>query len=192
MFFILYSLFIILFIIIALFSFPQFSPIPYFPSNRKDLRLIIRALQLKNHQSIIDLGAGDGVVIFEAAKQAFKRKLNTQFVAVEINPVLLCILYVRQFLHPNRKNIRVMYGNMFSMDLNSLTHKPVNTGKKLSSVNFLTFYVYISPWHLDKTIANIKNQFKHFSTVSYMYEITSLKLTEKIKGKKHPVFVYNI
>lgn len=182
----------LLLIIIALFSFPQFSPIPYFPSNKKDSKHIVKALALKNNQAIIDLGAGDGLVIFEVAKEAFKRKLNTQFVAIEINPVLLGILFLRRLLNPNRGNIQILYGNMFSMNFNSLTRKPVNTGKKLSSVNSLTFYLYISPWHLEKTVNNIKRQFKHFSITSYMYEITALKLAKKVKGKQHSIFVYNV
>ncbi len=181
-------LFIVLFIIIifttiAIFTFPQFSPIPYFPTNNKDLLLIIKALNLKNNQTVFDLGAGDGAVIFEAANEAFKRKLNTQFVAVEINPVLLVILFLRRLLNPNRENIKIVFANMFNVDY-----------KKLLTFNFslFTFYLYISPWHLEKTVANIKRQFKHFSVVSYMYEIKSLKLAKKMKGKKHPTFVYNI
>lgn len=185
-------LFVFLFIIIALFAFPVFSPIPYFPSNRKDLKLIIQSLNLKNNQTIIDLGAGDGIVIFEAAKESFKRKLNTKFIAVDINPVLLCILLTRKLLHPNRKNIKVMYGNMFSMDFNSLTREPVNTGKKLSSVNSLTFYVYISPWHLEKTISNIKKRIRCFSVVSYMYPIKSLRRIEKIIHGKNQIYIYPV
>ncbi len=168
---------------IVFFAFPRFSPIPYFPSNKKDMKKIILALNLKNKQIVIDLGAGDGIVIFEAAKEALRRKLNTKFIAVEINPVLLCILYIRRLLHPNHKNIRILYGNMFTMNFNSLTRKPVHS---------LTFYLYISPWHLEKTVNNIKRQVNHFSLVSYMYEIKLLKLIEKIKGKKNSVFAYNI
>lgn len=168
----------VLFLIVALFSFPQLSPIPYFPSNKKDLRLIIKSLQLKNRQTVIDLGAGDGIVIFEAAKETFKKKLNTKFVAIEINPVLLCILFIRKLLHPNRKNIQILHGNMFTMNFNSLTR------------NSLTFYLYISPWYLEKTIANIKSQISNFRIVSYMYPMKSLRKQEKkIKGRNY-IFCY--
>lgn len=59
--------------VILLFSSPRLSPIPYFPSNNKDMDLIVKALGLKNNQTVIDLGAGDGVVILEAAKKASKK-----------------------------------------------------------------------------------------------------------------------
>lgn len=180
---ILYSFIIILLFIIALFSFPQFSPIPYFPSNKKDLKYIIKALTLKNNQVVIDLGAGDGIVIFEAAKKAFQKKLNTRFIAVEINPILLAILFVRRLFHPNRKHIRIVYGNIFTMSFDPLIH---------ASISSVCFYLYISPWYLERTLNNMKRQFTHFSLVSYMYEVPSLKRIKKITGQKHDVFIYNI
>ena len=77
-------LLLILFVlfIISLFSSEKFSPIPYFPTNKKDIPAIIKALKLRNDQIIFDLGAGNGIVIFEAAKKAIN--LNTQFVAIDI------------------------------------------------------------------------------------------------------------
>ncbi len=39
-----------LLVIIFLFASPQLSPIPYFPTNKKDLPQIINALKLKNNQ----------------------------------------------------------------------------------------------------------------------------------------------
>ena len=98
-FFIAFIIFII--IIIFIFSSKKFSPIPYFPSQPVDLPLIIKALNLKSNQTVFDLGAGDGIIIFKAAQQAYKQKLNTQFVAVEINPVLILILHLRRLFHPN-------------------------------------------------------------------------------------------
>lgn len=173
---------VIVFIIIILFAFPQFSPIPYFPSNKKDLKLIIKALKLRNGQTVIDLGAGDGLVIFAAAQEAFQKKLNTNFIAVDINPFLLLIMYVRRLFHQNKHHIRVMYGNIFNLDFKTLT---------LS--NLSTFYLYISPWYIEKTLTNIKKQFKHFSLISYMYPIKSLiKKEKKIKGFKHDIYLYAV
>ena len=173
-------IFLVIIFVIVLFSFPQFSPIPYFPSNIKDMKNIIQALHLKNNQVVFDLGAGDGIVIFKAAEEAFKRKLDTKFVAVEINPVLICILYVRKLLHPNKRNIKVVYGDMFTMDLSRLTFH----------VSRSTFYLYISPWHLEKTVANIRRQFKQCSIISYMYPVKNLKKSQVNKKGVHPVYRY--
>jgi hypothetical protein len=59
--------------VILLFSSKTLSPIPYFPSQKIDLPLIIKALNLQNNQTVFDLGAGDGIVIFEAAKKAYQK-----------------------------------------------------------------------------------------------------------------------
>ncbi|MFH0773375.1 MAG: rRNA adenine N-6-methyltransferase family protein [bacterium] len=173
---------VFLFIIVILFSFPQFSPIPYFPSNIKDLPLILDALSTHNNQTVIDLGAGDGIVILKAAEKAYQNKLNTQFIAVEINPVLLLVLYTRCFFHPNRKNIQIVNTNMFSMDYSSLV---------TSHHSLITFYIYISPWFIEKTVANITKQMETFNLVSYFYQVKCLqKYKEGIKEGVHKIYKY--
>ncbi len=180
-----FFLFFICILILVLFAFPQFSPIPYFPSNGKDIDKIIRSLRLKNRCVFIDLGAGDGTVIFNAATFAYRKKLNTQIVATDINPILLLILHVRRFFHPNKKNIRIMRADMFSMDFSSL----YSQRSKLHTV----IYLYISPWYLEPVIRNLKLTIKNFSLVSYMYPVKSLKSKEKIiRGSQHDIFTYTI
>lgn len=182
---ILYFILLVLIIsIIFLFSSPKLSPIPYFPSQSVDIPLIIKALKLKNGQTVIDLGAGDGIVIFESAKEAFQKKLNTKFIAVEINPILILILNIRRLFHPNKKNIKIVYGDIFVFDFKNF----------INFNDFMTVYLYISPWYLEKTILNIKNQSAdrqiNFSVVSYMYPIKSLKKSEKIIQGKNKIFNY--
>ncbi len=175
---------IVIFIVIVFFAFPQFSPIPYFPSNGKDMGLIVDALELKNDQTVIDLGAGDGAVVFAAAGDAYKRKLKTQFIAIDINPVLILIMYIKWFFHPNRRNIKIIRGNIFSIDVKKL----ITPYPPLAAI-----YLYISPWYLEMVIKNLKFQIKNFSVISYMYPIKSLKKMEKIiKGLKHNIFRYNV
>lgn len=181
--FLLIALFIFLFfIVIIIFSFPNFSPIPYYPTNHQDLPLIIKALKLRNDQTIFDLGAGDGVVIFESAKFAYLNKLNTQFVAIDINPILIFIMHLRRLLHPNRKNIKIIWADMFKINYNSLTHKPTN---------LLTLYLYVSPWFIEKIIENYKLNIENFSVVSYFYPIKSLIKRERIIRGKNKVYIYS-
>jgi 16S rRNA A1518/A1519 N6-dimethyltransferase RsmA/KsgA/DIM1 with predicted DNA glycosylase/AP lyase activity len=173
-----------LFVVIVLFSFPRFSPIPYFPSNGKDIPLIIKALQIQNNQTIIDLGAGDGIVILKSATEAFQNKLNTQFIAVEINPILLLILYIRRLFHPNRKNIKIMRADMFTMHYSLLitNHYPLTT-----------FYIYISPWFIEKTVSNITRQIKKFDLISYFYQVKCLpKHKEEMQEGVHNIYSYKL
>lgn len=170
------SIFIFVGIIIALFVSRTFSPVPYFPSNKRDIEQIVKTLQLKNDQVIYDLGAGDGIVIFAAAHQAHRKKLNTRFVAVEINPVLLAVLWLRRLLHPNKKNISIEYGDIFTMQYRS--------DKKN-----LTFFTYISPWYLERVIKNCKRQIGSFSFVSYFYPLPNHKAFTRTAGV-HSIYRY--
>lgn len=171
----------VILVIIFLFSSKTLSPIPYFPSNRKDLPLIIKALDLKNNQAVFDLGAGDGIVIFEAAKKAFEKNLNTKFYAIEINPVLLLIMSIKRFFHPNKKNIKIVFDDIFKINIKKFLN---------FDFSFLTFYIYISPWYIDKVIKNLNSEIKNFSVVSYFYPIPNKKEEGIIKGK-NKIFVYN-
>lgn len=178
-------LILIIFLIpLSFFIFPQLSPIPYFPTNKKDLALIIKSLNLKNNHSVVDLGAGDGALIFAAAQEAYQKKLTSQFIAVEINPILILILYLGRLFHPNKKNIKIIWGNMFKLNY-----------KKLITDNrpLITIYLYISPWFLEKVINNLIPQLteKNFSVISYRYKIPGWekKLIKTVTGE-NKIFVY--
>lgn len=145
--------------------------------------LIIQSLDLKNNQVIIDLGAGDGIVIFEAAQKSMKAKLNTNFIAVEINPILVFILHIRRLLHPNRKHIQIMWQDMFKI--------PYKDFIKNEDTEVI-FYLYVSPWFLEKTATMIKELKRTLRVISYFYPIHSLKTAEhKLEGV-HKVYNYEI
>lgn len=186
---------LLIFGIIIIFAFPQFSPVPYFPSNEKDMPLILDALHIRNNQTVIDLGAGDGIVIFKAAEKAFQNKLNTQFIAVEINPVLLIILHLRRLFHPNRKNIRIVNKDMFGMSYADSTNSTLIFGRENpapTNSTDLTFYIYISPWFIEKTVSNIQKQVKAFDIVSYFYQVKCLpNFKEQRVDGVHKVFSYH-
>ena len=176
-------------IIIFLFSSPHLSPIPYFPSNKKDLPLIIKALKLKNNQVVFDLGAGDGLVIFEAAKLAFERKLNTQFFAIEINPILILIMWLRWFFHLNKKNIKIIRADIFTYNFCHAELASASQILKQVQDDNMVIYLYISPWYLEKVIKNLKSQIKKFSLVSYFYPLPKMKPRKVFQGK-NKVFLY--
>lgn len=172
---------------IAFFVSRKLSPIPYFPSNKKDINKIVLSLQLANDQVVYDLGAGDGVVIFAAATEAHRKKLNIKFIAIEINPILIAVIWLRLLIHPNRKNIKVMYGDIFSIRYTKYDVPYTKT----------TFFAYISPWFLSKVFKNCKLQFSNlpagrhgFKFVSYFYPIPNLTSSRTIKGV-HPTYVYS-
>jgi hypothetical protein len=54
-----------------------------------------------------------------------------------------------------------------------------------------TFYFYISPWFLEKTLKNIQYQIPKFKVVSYMYPIKILSTKAIITEGKNSIFTYN-
>lgn len=169
-------LFIIIISVLVIFAFPQFSPIPYFPSNPHDLPLIVKALKIKKNQVIFDFGAGDGIIIFEAAREAFRLHINTKFVAIEMNPILAFILHMRRLMHPNKKNIKIVCRDMFKVDYTQFA----------SNDTSITVYIYVSPRFIPTIVKSVQKQFKHFELVSYYYPIEKNSSPES-KGR-HDVY----
>lgn len=176
-------LILLLLVILVIFTFPQFSPVPYYPTNKKDILIIIEALGLRNNQTVFDLGAGDGIVVFEAARMAVKHRLNTTFVALEINPILVFILHLRRLFHPNRNRISVIWADMFKIPLSKLSNPSTLPRAKPSKP--VTIFIYISPWLIEKLVIKLKKEFNRFEVVSYFYPLpksTVVKKAQKIKG----------
>ena len=169
------------------FLLKRFSPIPYFPSNAHDLEIIMEALQMRTDSTIFELGAGDGSVLFYAANHALNQGYDTQFIAYEINPYLLIVLHIRRYFHANKNHISIRRGDIFS------TNYPLSTHPNA------IFFTYISPWYMEKTVANLVRQLtKNDSTpwVSYFYEApqSSLYRCRRLKHLRgvHDVYRYTI
>jgi len=152
---------VFLFFILIIFVSRKLSPVPYFPTNKKDIPLIIKALNLSKNKEVVDLGAGDGIVIFEAAKEAFYKGFDTKFYAVEINPVLVFIMKCRRLFHKNRKNIYILRDDFTKMSLKRFRNA--------------VFYLYLSPKYLEVVYKKIKSEAKNPKVVTYFYKIPNFK-----------------
>lgn len=195
------------------FISPTLSPIPFFPTNTKDIALISNILldedvhfsQLgtatpwrggnpvepqnatssKKKGTIIDLGAGTGTVIFAAARKAFEKNLSTQFVAVEIHPLLIVILHLRRLLHPNRNNIRIIRADIFMTDLNAMLQ---DSKRKMQA----TIYLYVGIPALIRLKPTLEKLPSGSRVVSYMYEIPGWKrnIHKTHTGVMHALYEY--
>lgn len=154
--------------IIYIFVSRKRSPVPYFPTNKKDIPLIIRALNLEKSKSVVDLGAGNGIVIFKAAEEAYKRGFNTKFYAVEINPILILLLQIKRLFHKNKKNIFILFDDFTKMSLKKFNNS--------------VFYLYLSPQYLNIVYKKIKKEAQNPKIVTYFYKIPNKKSFKKING----------
>lgn len=196
----------IIFIIFFIFNFlyfilPSLSPVPFFPSNKKDLPLISEILLGANKRSvIIDLGAGTGTVIFAAALAAFRQKLALHFLAVEIHPLLVLIMLIRRLFHPNKENIFVIKEDMLKMDYPTIINpksKIINSKQfqnpKSAPLNHLTVYLYVGHLVIEKIKKKLLTLPKTTTIISYMYDIPhwKRKLVAKKKGL-HSLYIYRL
>lgn len=177
----------LIFLVIALifFSFPELSPVPYFPSNQNDKDLILKGLNIRNDQAIIDFGAGDGWVLFEAARVAQGKKFNTKFVLVEINPFLILVLHFKRLLHPNKNNITILRRDIFKVDM-----KTDSAFSGFKNIKNMTIYMYVSPRFLPVLTKKILEYNKVAAIVTYFYALPDRKPNQIYSGK-HNVYLYN-
>lgn len=180
-------------VFVLFFVWRRFSPVPYFPSNGQDIPIILKLLALRDNQILYDLGAGDGVVIFRAAATSLassplarrssdrrsRTKAGSHFVAVEINPILIFVMKLRRLFHPNKSNIQIVRADIFTV--------PVPCPPRYTPV----FFMYISPWYMEKTIVNLLRQFKSIELVSYFYAAPK-STAYKIKLLKHAKNVHDV
>ena len=87
-----------------LFAFVVLVGAPYFPSKRRNLDAVLKRLQLKTGQKVVDLGSGDGVVI----KQFAEHQLLA--IGVELNPLLVLLSRWRIRKH---SHVEIIWKNMW-------------------------------------------------------------------------------
>lgn len=201
-------LFFLLFILFLTFNIlyflsPTLSPIPFFPTNRKDLSLIVNLLfsdeflrkkqkkksnvsgQLSN--VIVDLGAGTGTVIFASAASdaAATTDSKNKFIAVEIHPLLIFIMHIRRLFHPHRKNIKIIRADIFKLELNDLIKNVT------SYMLHVTCYLYVDPRSLSRLKSKLLKLPNGSRIVTYMYEIPGWKkrLKKTVRGVNN-IYIY--
>jgi len=158
------------------FVSPILSPIPYFPTLDREVKLVDRGLLLKPGDVLIDLGAGDGKMLWRYAQPGVK------VIGVEINPFLVAYMYLRRLFHPYRSQITIRRQDLFKTDLSKATK----------------IYLFVGPFLMERIINYIlKNKTKRLSRiVSYRYDFVTLKgkrltpKTSKLKTLKGEQNVY--
>ena len=97
----------IILVIVLVFALTALTGAPYVPSRKKELELIFKNLdKLGKKDTIVDLGAGDGIVLKVAGG------FGARGFGIELNPLLVAIAKVR--LRKN-KNLTMKCGNLFNV-----------------------------------------------------------------------------
>ena len=162
----LFELIIFLFILSFALAF-IFKGAPYLPVLKNSSFTALDLLDLKNGQTVIDLGSGGGRFLRLAAKN------NIKAIGYEINPVLYIISIVISLKY--RKNIKIHYGNFWN--------------KKLPLADGL--FVFLLPKYMEKLDQKIISSYprQKIKLVSYSFKLDKREAVAS-KDNCH-LYIYN-
>lgn len=102
---------------IAYFVFASFVfGAGYQPTPRRSVEMMLRLAEVSPRDTVYDLGAGTGAIVFRAA-----RTYRARVVGVEVEPFRYLILRVRRWLGPFADRITLRWGNLFDIDFRDAT-----------------------------------------------------------------------
>ena len=147
-----YFLFVV-FVVVISFSFVVLFGAPYLPVMTASAEQAIDLLDLKEGQTIIDLGSGEGKILRLAAKR------NLNVIGYELNPILFLISYLSTRRYGRR--VKIVYGNFWSKEIPSAD----------------AIFVFLLPKYMEKLDEKIsKIRLNHgLKLVSYSFQIPGKK-----------------
>jgi len=96
-------------VVVTMFGFVAFTGAPYVPSRRRDLQRAFNELyQLKEADSLVDIGSGDGVVLREASRR------GARAIGYELHPLLVLL---SRWLSRGDKKVSVRLANFWRTPL---------------------------------------------------------------------------
>jgi len=102
---------------VAYFVFASFAfGAGYQPTPRRSVESMLRLAELGPNDTLYDLGAGTGAIVFRAA-----RVYRARVVGVEVEPLRFGILRLRRAMGPFPDRITLRWGNLFSLDFRDAT-----------------------------------------------------------------------
>jgi SAM-dependent methyltransferase len=108
-----YGLSILLFIMIALWIIiPALYGLPRDPTNTERIRKALKLVRLRPQEVFYDLGAGDGRVLFIAA-----REFGAKATGIEVGPMQCALIWLRAAASGFGDQIRVRWENFYKTDL---------------------------------------------------------------------------
>lgn len=93
------------------------SAAPWLPTKPSQRRHLLDSLKLHDHQTVVDLGCGDGSMLFAVAR------LNPRVICIgyDISLLPLIIAWMRKFLFFRAySNVHIRFGNLFRQDLHGV------------------------------------------------------------------------
>ncbi|MGA8303546.1 MAG: class I SAM-dependent methyltransferase [Thermoplasmata archaeon] len=103
--------------VVAYFVFASFAfGAGYQPTPRRSVETMLRLAEVGPRDTVYDLGAGTGAIVFRAA-----RIYRARVVGVEVEPIRVVVLRLRRAAGPLKDRITIRWGNMFALDFREAT-----------------------------------------------------------------------
>jgi precorrin-6B methylase 2 len=108
-----YGLSILLFVLIFLWILiPALYGLPPVPTKPERIRKALRLVNLRPRETLYDLGAGDGRVLFIAA-----REFQAKAVGIEVGPIQCILIWLRINANSLENQIQIKWENFYKADL---------------------------------------------------------------------------
>jgi SAM-dependent methyltransferase len=88
----------------------------YQPTPRRSVETMLRFARVGPEDTLYDLGAGTGAIVFRAA-----RTYGARVVGVEVEPIRVSVLLLRRRLGPCADRVTIRWGDLFDLDFRSAT-----------------------------------------------------------------------
>lgn len=99
------ALWLVFVLVILAFGFVVLFGPPYLPTRRKQIEAALDLLALKQGETMLELGCGDGRVVRAAAARGWR------VVGIELNPLLVLVARLNTWRY--RKQVRIIWGDYF-------------------------------------------------------------------------------
>lgn len=107
-------LFFILLVFVISAAMAGVSAAPWVPTKPSQRKRLLEKLPLSDSKTIIDLGCGDGSMLFAVSRL----HPNAPCIGYDISLLPLCIGWIRKVLsHRRYHNVHLRFGNLFHADL---------------------------------------------------------------------------
>lgn len=155
-------IFVVFLILVVCFSFVLTRGAPYLPTQKKQAEAGLDLLNLRQDQTLYELGCGDGRVLRRAAARGLK------CVGYELNPLLYVVARVVTWKY--RKNVRIVFGDFWAADLSGADG----------------VFVFLLDKFMTRFDKKMQSAGKPLPVVSYAFEIPG----KKPAGTRDGIFLY--
>ncbi|HET6595304.1 MAG TPA: class I SAM-dependent methyltransferase [Anaerolineales bacterium] len=136
-----YGLSILLFILILLWILiPALYGLPPVPTKPERIRNALKMAKLQPRETLYDLGAGDGRVLFIAA-----REFGAKAVGIEVGPIQYALIWMRVNVNALESQIQIKWENFYKANLHEAD----------------VVYIYATATEITKLAPHLESQMKY-------------------------------